>query len=378
MKNNRNVNNNNSISSSNERRTANDFGGLTLSSRPHQLDSSFQFLQISVSLDCPHVTIVALHRPHKRNAMHTALWKEIGRLFSMLGRLGDGCRVVLLTATGSTFSAGIDVADASFLSPLNQKEEPANNNNHKDSTDVAHLGLSFFPKLQDMQDCFTALERCPVPIVAAIHGNCIGAGVDLICCADIRMCSADAIFSVREVALGLAADVGTLQRLPKITGNQSLVREACFTGRNFTATEALQMGLVSRVVGVAGGAINPTGNDPQQKLLLLRKLQQDALLLCTAIVQHSPVAVHGTKQAILYARDHSVSDGLAQIASYNMLALQSNDVATAFMRVLKSRRSPLAQKSINDSGVDDNNNNDDKRNLNDLPTYAEIPTHSRL
>jgi len=358
---------------SNKKITTYDFDGLALSSRPHQLDAAFQFLQISVSLDCPHVTIVALHRPNKRNAMHTAFWKEIGKLFKMLGRLGDGCRVVLLTAMGSTFSAGIDVADASFLSPLNQKEEPANTNNKYNSkNDVAHLGLSFLPKLQDMQDCFTALERCPVPIVAAIHGNCIGAGVDLICCADIRICSTDAIFAVREVALGLAADVGTLQRLPKLTGNQSLVREVCFTGRNFTATEAWQMGLVSRVVGVDGGANNPAGRYSQQKQLLLqRKLQQDALQLCTAIAQHSPVAVHGTKQAILYARDHSVGDGLAQIASYNMLALQSSDVATAFMRALKKRESPQARKSMND-------NDNDMRNPNDLPTYAEIPAHSRL
>lgn len=149
-------------------------------------------------------------------------------------------------------------------------------------------------------------------MVAAIHGHCIGAGMDLVCSADVRLCSVDVSFAVAEVTLGLAADVGTLQRLPKLVGHQSIVRELCLTGRNFTAAEALHMGFVSRTCATRAA------------------LFRLALARCTEIARHSPVAVQGTKRALLYARDHSVADGLEQIATYNALALQGDDVARAW------------------------------------------------
>jgi Delta3,5-Delta2,4-dienoyl-CoA isomerase len=285
--------------------------------RPHPLNGAYQHLQISVSRDNPHVTIVSLDRPHKRNAINAIAWKEIGRIFSQLARLGDGCRCVLLTGNGSAFCAGIDIMDPSFTPTVT------------DTDDIAHTGLTFSAKLKDMQDAFTALEICPVPVVAAVHGKCIGAGIDLICAADVRWCHPDTVFSVREVTIGLAADVGTLQRLPKICGNQSTVRELCFTGRDFNAAESLQIGLVSRVT---------------------ENLVTDALELCSTIASHSPIAVQGTKKALLYARDHSVTDGLDQIGAFNALALQSNDLATAFAAIT-SREAPI---------------------------YADIPAHSRL
>jgi Delta3,5-Delta2,4-dienoyl-CoA isomerase len=269
---------------------------------PHPLDKDFEFL--SLSLLQPKVVVVALDRPEKRNAMNRKMWKEIGHAFSCLGRLGDGCRCILLVGHGASFSAGIDMFDSSFLPEQGGLM----------SVDVAHVGLAFQPKLKEMQDCFTALEECPVPVVAAIHGYCIGAAIDLVCAADVRICTQDTFFSVREVALGLAADVGTLQRLPKIVGNQSLVREICLTGRNVSALEAFNMGLVSKVVVCAD----------QSSLL------QSATEICSEIAKHSPVAVHGTKKALLYARDHSVRDGLEQIASFNSMALQSPDVTAAW------------------------------------------------
>jgi delta(3,5)-delta(2,4)-dienoyl-CoA isomerase len=266
--------------------------------RPHPLNNDYQYIQLSIPIEHPSVTIVALDRPRKRNAMNAVLWKEIGRIFSILGRTGDGCRCVLLTGTGSSFSAGIDVTDPSFmLSPMEN---------------VAHTGLTFLPKIRQMQACFTALEKCPVPVVAAIHGFCMGAGVDLISCADIRLCHAATVFGVTEVALGLAADVGTLQRWPKITANQSLVRELCLTGGNFDASTALTAGLVSRITIATGNVV------------------VDALQVCARIVPHSPVAVQGTKEALLYARDHSVAAGLEQVAVYNALALQSDDLVEAW------------------------------------------------
>lgn len=274
---------------------------LAAGSIPHpSLNALFKHLEVLVAGERGNVTIVALNRPHKLNAIDGSLWKEIGKVFSILGRNGDDCRAVLLVGNGKSFCAGIDVSDPNFLpAPLSS------------DVDLVRSGLAWLPKLQLMQDCFTALETCPVPVVAAIHGVCLGAGIDLISCADVRLCTVDSIFGVREVALGLAADVGTLQRLPKIVGNSSTVRELCFTGRNFTGLEAEHLGLVSRAV--------PT-----------EQLVDVALEVCRNIARHSPVAVQGTKTALLYARDHSVADGLAQVAFYNALALQGKDLPIAW------------------------------------------------
>jgi delta(3,5)-delta(2,4)-dienoyl-CoA isomerase len=152
---------------------------------------------------------------------NTKMWKEIGEAFRLLGTTGDGCRCIILTGNGKGFCGGIDISDQTFFSRISG-EDP--------TTDLARKSLAFRPQILEMQSAFTAVEECPVPVVAAIHGACIGAGVDLVCCTDIRICSPNAKFSIREVRLGLAADVGTLQRLPKLMGFSSRVRELCLTG----------------------------------------------------------------------------------------------------------------------------------------------------
>ncbi len=156
------------------------------------------------------------------------MWKEIGDSFRQIGTIGDGCRCVLLIGSGKGFCGGIDISDRRFFSGV---EFNAGDDNS--SSDVARRSLAFRSQIMEMQSAFTAVEECPVPVVAAIHGACIGAGVDLACCADIRVCSPDAKFSVREVRLGLAADVGTLQRFPKFAGFGSHFRELCLTGGEF-------------------------------------------------------------------------------------------------------------------------------------------------
>jgi Delta3,5-Delta2,4-dienoyl-CoA isomerase len=261
------------------------------------------------------VVIVALHRPLKHNAIHSAMWREIGHVFSQIGRIGDDCRAVMLVGNGPSFCAGIDVTDTSFALPQFQMSD----DNPKDD-DVARRGIAWRMKLQQMQGCFTALETCPVPIVAVLHGVCFGAGIDLACCADIRLGANDTMFSVKEVALGLAADVGTLQRFPKQVGNDSLAREVCLTGRTFTVEEAVSVGWISRAYP-------------------LPQLVPAALQLCREMSLHSPLAVQGTKAALVYARDHSVADSLEQVAWYNALALQGPD-ATRAWSVRKTKRRP--------------------------------------
>lgn len=271
--------------------------------RTHPLDSKYKFLKLSIPKENSGLVIVALNRPNKRNAICSHMWKEIGSAFGRLGRNGDGCRCVILTGIGKAFSAGIDVTDTKFFSFMNDS-------NSSNDTDTARQGLAFLPQIKEMQHCFTAVETCPVPVIAAIHGSCVGAGIDLACCCDIRLASTTTIFSIREVKIGLAADIGTLQRLPKITGNDSLVRELCYTGGNFGHRQALEIGFVSRV------SENPL---------------DDAMKLSSRIADNSPVAVFGTKHSLLYSRDHSVREGLDHVAKHNALALMTKDIPNAFM-----------------------------------------------
>lgn len=266
--------------------------------RPHEIDVRFKFLSVRVPNASPQVVVVSLNRPRKRNAISAAMWKEIGAAFLQLGKLGDDSRCVIVRGEGKSFTAGLDISDPSILG------------NAEADVDAARRGLSFLPKVLEMQKCLSAIEECPIPVIAAIHGSCIGAGVDLITCCDVRMAQLGSSFAVREVQLGLAADVGTLQRLPKVTGNDSRIRELCYTGDTFGSQEALQLGLISRVC-----------ND----------VFHDALDLAMRIASNSPVAVTGTKRSLLYSRDHSVKEGLDHVAMHNALALMTEDIPTAFI-----------------------------------------------
>ena len=294
--------------------TAKEHVPLNASLVPHPLSNAFRYINLYTDSQesTPHVLVVSLARPQKRNALNARLWKEIGQLFrheigSSLNKGIASVRSVLLVGEGKAFCAGIDVSDASFF-PATPAVQALRGDDEDDDTtyDVAYTGLQFLPLLREMQACFTALEQCPVPIVAAVHGSCIGAGVDLVTAADVRLTTADAVWCVKEVVLGLAADVGTLQRLPKICGNQAWVRDICLTGREFKGQEAAEYGLVTGKPLVDQAAVVAAG-----------------LELCRTMAHHNPVAVRGTKQALLYTRDHSVLDSLEQIAAYNILALQS-------------------------------------------------------
>jgi Delta3,5-Delta2,4-dienoyl-CoA isomerase len=288
--------------------------------QPHPtLSSQYRMLKIScVGLpNHPHVLVVEMFHPRKRNAISATMWKEIGHFFGQVaGQMGDDVRVIILKGYGTqAFTAGIDLGDSSLFPSAGDGNE----------LDAARRGLSFGPQIRDMQQSFTAIEQCPVPVIAAIEGSCIGAGVDLCCACDIRLCSPQTKFSIREVQIGLAADIGTLQRLPKITGNDSRVRELCYTGEFFDAQEALRIGLVSRVTP---------------------HVLQDALQVAQKIAANSPVAVLGTKRSLVYSRDHSVAEGLEHVATHNTLALMTDDIHAAVM-ASKQKTPPQFQRLPN-------------------------------
>lgn len=240
---------------------------------------------------------VRLNRPDKRNAMDEAMWTSIGQVFRSLETSGS-TRVAILEAEGPTFSSGIDLMALAGLAP--QLSCPARS---------ARLVRQ---AVRDFQACFSAVEECDKPVIAAVDGKCIGAGVDLISACDIRYCTKSASFSIKEVAVGLAADVGSLQRLPKICGNHSLLRELAFTGRDFGAEEALQLGVVSRVF------------ESRQEM------DESVLKLARDIAGHSPIAVTTTKRVLNFSRDHTVAEGLEYVANWNMAMLQSADMMRIF------------------------------------------------
>lgn len=250
------------------------------------------FETLELTLD-GHVAQVALNRPDKANAMSAAMWRELGVCFRWCSD-EPTVRVVVLAGKGKHFCAGIDLQIFATLDDAGL--EPGRRAERRRDT------------ILRLQDNLTAIERCRKPVLAAIHSTCIGGGVDMVCCADIRYGSADAWFSVKEIDLGMVADVGTLQRLPRLIGD-GLVRELAYTGRRMDATEAAQAGLLTRIF-------------PDRASLLAGVME-----IARTIAARSPLAVRGTKELILFGRDHSVEDGLRYIANWNAGMLSADDLS---------------------------------------------------
>jgi delta(3,5)-delta(2,4)-dienoyl-CoA isomerase len=255
---------------------------------------------LAVSQPRQWVVEVRLNRPEKRNAMNQAFWREMVDCFQRLSE-DSSCRVVVLTGEGHSFTSGLDLVD---FAPMFTQFQTAGG-------DVARRTVLVRRLIQPMQDTFSAIEKCMKPVIACVHSACVGGGVDMITACDIRLCSRDAWFQVKEVDLGLAADVGTLQRLPKVVGNSSWVRDVVFTARRVSADEAFQFGLVSQVCDDRETAMST------------------ALQLAEKIASKSPVAVLGSKVNLNYSRDHTVQEGLDFAVVWNSTMLQSEDVGVA-------------------------------------------------
>uniref|UniRef100_UPI00398F1BD3 delta(3,5)-Delta(2,4)-dienoyl-CoA isomerase, mitochondrial isoform X2 n=1 Tax=Pristiophorus japonicus TaxID=55135 RepID=UPI00398F1BD3 len=285
-------------------------GTRSLSAGTRNMAPSYDFETLRVSQARDDVLHVELNRPEKRNAMNKTLWREMVECFNRIAQDSD-YRAVVVSGAGKMFTAGIDLMDMAG-DVLQPKED-----------DTARRAWHMRNTIRQYQESFSVIEKCPKPVIAAVHSACIGGGVDLITACDIRLCSQDAWFQVKEVDIGMAADVGTLQRLPKVIGNASLVRELVYTARKMMADEALSCGLVSRVF--------------QDKEAVL----EGAFEMASEIASKSPVAVQGTKLNLIYSRDHSVQEGLDYIATWNMSMLQSEDI-------VKSAQAAMEKKSPKD------------------------------
>jgi len=243
-----------------------------------------------------HVAHLALNRPDKLNTMIPAFWTEIVEIFKALEQ-DPAVRAAVISSTGRHFTAGMDLSVFTNLVPA--------------TADQGRLREQFRRTVLTIQECFNVIEKARFPVLAAIQGGCIGGGVDMVTACDMRYCSADAFFQVAEINIGMTADVGTLQRLPHVMPS-GLVRELAYTGRRLSAQRALAFGLVNEVF------------ESHEALV------DGVLAIAAEIAGHSPLAVAGTKEMLNYARDHSVSDSLNYIATWNAAMFIGNDMAEAF------------------------------------------------
>lgn len=246
----------------------------------------------TISIDGP-IAHLRLNRPDKANGMNEAFWSELPLIIEELDE-NPSVRALIISGEGKHFSSGIDFSTLSFVVEVLQAEP-------------SRAAFALRKEIAKYQQAFTALEKARFPVVVAIWGVCMGAAVDLITACDLRVAASNSIFSIEEVNIGMAADVGTLQRLPKLIA-PGIAKELAFTGRRFSADEALNWGLV-----------NSVHEDSKATMMA-------ALELAKQIASKSPVAIAGIKHAINYAQDHTVSESLEQIATWNAGMLRMNDL----------------------------------------------------
>ena len=242
-----------------------------------------------------HVAHVVMNRPDEFNSMTRLFWKELPEIIKELDKTAKA-RVILLRGEGKHFNAGMDLANFAPADKGGVKKDPA------------RMRETFYHEVLELQDTFSALEECRMPTIASIQGACVGGGIDMVAACDIRHCSSDAFFKIAEVDIGLAADVGTLQRLPTLMPLGS-VRELSYTGRKFLPAEALELGFMNKVF------------ESREEL-----------------ASKSPLITRVIKKQINYARDHSVKEALDYHAAWNSSLISGQDMEAAMKAFMEKSK----------------------------------------
>ena len=257
-----------------------------------------------------HVAHLVMNRPEAMNTMHPTFWRELHEVLTDIHKAGTA-RALVISSTGKHFSAGMDLQ--TFGSAIQMDDSSAEGRS------------AVYDLLTDMQHTFTLLEELRIPVIAAIHGGCIGGAVDMVTACCMHYASADAFFCIQEINIGMVADVGTLQRLPKLLP-MALVKELAYTGRRLSADKALAHGLVNDVL-------------PTHEAAVAAALQAAKEIACKP-----PVAIWGTKQVLHYARDHSTEDSLRHMG-WLQGAIWSNanvrEAISAFQQKREANFAPL-------------------------------------
>lgn len=262
---------------------------------------SYECFDVSIDNNIAHIV---MSRPDKRNAMNEAFWSELPQI---IRDIDDNARArcIVLSAQGPVFSAGIDLAMFSGIGGDGDKNKP-------------EYGARFYQNVLRLQDAFTAIEQCRIPVIAAIQGGCFGGGVDLMTACDMRYGTADSFITIYEINVGMTADVGTF---PRILNHmpEGVVRELAYTGRKMQAEECKSRGLYNEVYAD-------------------HVAMMDAVMKVAAeITTKPPLAVYGCKRAITYSRDHSTADALDNIAVWNMSMLIPTEMMEAMQAGMQKR-----------------------------------------
>lgn len=271
----------------------------------------YKSLKIEQKKPASPVFYLYLNRPSQRNALSRDFFDEFPKALKSLDQ-NPNVSVIILAGAGEHFCSGIDLTTFSSIQSQTR------------SSDRGRSGERLRREIKYLQAAVTALEDCRKPVIASIHGACIGGGIDIVTACDIRYSTEDAFFSVKEVDLAITADLGTLQRLPAIVGYGNAM-ELALTGRRFSASEAKQMGLVSRIFG--------------------SKVALDDFVAVVAqeIAEKSHLAVTGTKAVLLRSRDLSLEQGLDYVATWNSAMLFSDDLKEAISAYLQKRKPIFAK-----------------------------------
>ena len=269
-----------------------------------------------------YVAHIVLKRPEKRNSMISAFWRELPALIEELDSTG-AIRAIVISSTGPHFTSGMD------LSVFATDTEGTNGA----VDDHAAYAARFYQTIKKLQHCFSSLESARMPVLAAVQGGCIGAGVDMISACDMRYATEDAFFVIQETNLAMTADVGTFPRLCKLIPD-GIVRELAYTGRAMTGPEAYEFGLVNQLF-------------PDSETLL------DAVMdIAQQIAAKSPMTIHGCKKMILHARDHTVADTLDYVGLWNASFFEPAQIAEA-MSAQREQRPPTFKSLPPLNAIDD-------------------------
>ena len=269
---------------------------------------------ISVEID-GHVGTLWLDSPERRNAMGAALWNDLPLAIDVLNT-DPLVRVIVIAAKGKSFTVGLDLKD-SFLAQGAAGSQLTDGGSIPSPSQAAQF-IARRKEIKRLQDSISSVANTNKPTISYIHGHCIGGGIDLISACDIRVASPDAIFSIRETKMAIVADLGTLQRLPRIIG-LGRMNELAFTGKDFDATFAKEIGLVNYI-----------GVDYEDGLAITRQLANE-------IAQNSPLVVSGTKAVLRASLESTIEDGLDYVANWNAGALLSDDLMEAVSSFLEKR-----------------------------------------
>ena len=270
--------------------------------KPHE------FFKLSIEAG---IARLELANAARANCLNDAFWAELPVLVRQIDQ-DPAIRVLVITGEGKHFCAGMDLSSFDFISKIAANE--------------ARGAFEFYNRVRELQSAFNVLEASRLPVIAAVHGACIGGAIDFLCACDIRLAAKGTRFAVEEINVGMAADVGTLQRLPRLIA-PGIAKELAYTGRAFGPDEAM-----------AWGFVNAVHEDREATIAA-------AMEIAAIIASKSPLALAGTKRAINYGLDHSLADGLEQVATWNAGMLRPQDLNAAFSAMQEKRKAEFADLS---------------------------------